>query len=100
MAPPGGQECRHGQCRELLYSPGRRFKAQDVLDLRDHVLVHLVGEMADGQEEVLHFHVGGVTVEDGITRHHSHVLLVHPPGLVIHTVQSELDLGGRGAGLL
>lgn len=80
--------------RTLLYLPCRHFKAQDILDLGDHVLVHLVRQVANGQEQILHVHVRGVAAEDDVGRRNPHIFLVHSLVLMIHTVQRQLDLGG------
>lgn len=73
-------------------APGRHLKVQDVVDLGEHVLVHLVGQVPNGQQEVLHLHVGRLAAEDDISCRRPDVLLVDAAGLVVHPVQSHFHL--------
>ena len=75
-----------------LNSPGRHLEAEDVLDLRQHVLVHFVGQVSDGQEQVLDLGVGRVAAEDHVRGSSSHVLLVDASILVVNPVHCLFHL--------
>lgn len=72
--------------------PGRKLKAENVLDFGQHVLVHLVRQVSDGQKQILDLRVGRVAAEDDVSRSGSHVLLIDSSVLVINPVHRALHL--------
>lgn len=72
--------------------PGGKLEAENVLDFGQHVLVHLVRQVSDGQEQILDLRVGRVAAEDDVSRGGSHVLLVDSSVLVINPAHRALHL--------
>lgn len=62
------------------------MEAEDVLDLRQHILVHLMRQVSDGQQEILDLHVRGLATQDDIRSGSSHVFLVNALILVVNSV--------------
>lgn len=76
----------------LFNTPGWHLKAKNVLDLRQHVLVHFMRQVSDGQKQIFHLDVRRVATEDDVGGSSSHVLLIDSPVLVVNPVHSLFDL--------
>lgn len=72
--------------------PGRQLEAEDVLDLGQHVLVHLIRQVSDRQKQVLHLRVRRVAAQDDVSGGGSHVFLVDPSILVVNSVHRLFHL--------
>lgn len=68
---------------------------EDVLDLRQHVLVHFFRQVSDRQQQILHLHVRGSATEDDVSSSSSHVFLIDPSILVVNSVHCLLHLQMR-----
>lgn len=71
------------------------MEAEDVLDLRQHVLVHFMRQVSDGQQQILDLHVRGVATEDDVSGGSPHVFLIDPSILVVNSVHCLLHLRMR-----
>lgn len=81
----------------LLYlcrydSPGRHVEAQDILHFGQHVFVHLMRQVADGEQQVLYLLVRGITAQDHVSRRSANVLLIDAQVLMVHAIQCLFHL--------
>lgn len=76
-------------------TPGRQLEADDVLDLRQHVLVHFMRQVSNRQKQILDLHVRGIATEDDVSSGSSHVFLIDTSILVVNPVHCPLNLQMR-----
>ena len=76
-------------------TPGWQLEVKDVLDLGQHVLVHFMRKVSDGQKQIFDFHVGGVATQDDVSSSGSYIFLIDATILVVNPVYCVLHLHMR-----
>lgn len=83
------------KCKYCLFvhnSRSRHLEANVVLDLWQHVLVHFMWQVSNGQEQISDLHEWGVAAEDDVSSSSSHIFLIDSSILVVNSVHCPFNL--------